>query len=928
MKTSMIIKLLIMMYTVCARLEMGGIVKICDKKYGKLEDMTINQSGPLNPLRGYIIYKSGYMHNKRLYAPEINTKYSIEKITKNGEEYYNYTRSSAKDEPHKGCYKEIDEKKKKSIVSYHEQLIKMFPCRDGTLSIVASEDTSMYSFLMKDEVKSECMTIMAALFLLSEQVDIPIDVKEEEGEKKLILKSVDGNILYINQMNPSNSLKELIDFLRKYIEDANANPSVKMEASNKEPTNYEQFMTGDFLNTPQFLIQTYINEFIDSEDRYIEFVNNVYTLLCEQIENTNSTPEKIEKAKEVFKRCFTQEKADLNQKPECSSVETPVSLNAVKHTDIIYELKKVIDKNTVFPFNNSLQLPAYIRAKLRDWETKEIIDSGEGKYANCVETGILGLVCCLMYDPIKKEYNTGDLPDTDGAARLKLFFKTYNVPAEVTNHKMHEDWSGVVACINSKNITYVSKTAKGNELECGLLNILHVLSYITGNKEEVTKEISLLKDMCIDENLNKKFDIKGHLTNILKVLSNNKNVEIEYNKFTVNKREDDNIDLFGEFKLVYTYDNMAMKGIRIRIVKRHTSLDVFQHSLNENDIKIQNKLKEINDLYINAEYYIECLIKQYTNIELAEMENLFNGIETTTKKRVQDVISKSKDSVSSLLLSGRIAMVDYKEYIVKYILMSYDTQALNKTSVLARFINNLIGSTLLEDGEIRENMLIWFIYNMKVKKHYDRIEKLFGDFPKCNKDVFRKVTSDLFGAFESYPENTVSICFTRLIKEACSNGNIAYDIIRGQINMLGYLVKFAERSTKDPIKAFTKQLDIIKREFTKTNQIKLSDLYFNWFVDIIILNNDHIKHDKNALMKCLFDLIDEDSISDGTDEPIDLNPSRIFNAIEYLNVHGDDLYSKGDERGSSKCDRIIKILRTRNEKLKEALLGDPEDDEE
>ncbi|KAI5167680.1 hypothetical protein NEIRO03_2214 [Nematocida sp. AWRm78] len=82
MKNSVIIKLLLVMYTVCARLEMNGIVNVCNKKYGKLKDMTINQSGPLNPLRGYIIYKSGYMHNKRLYAPEINTKYSIRKLLK------------------------------------------------------------------------------------------------------------------------------------------------------------------------------------------------------------------------------------------------------------------------------------------------------------------------------------------------------------------------------------------------------------------------------------------------------------------------------------------------------------------------------------------------------------------------------------------------------------------------------------------------------------------------------------------------------------------------------------------------------------------------------------------------------------------------------------------------------------------------------
>ncbi|KAI5167681.1 hypothetical protein NEIRO03_2215 [Nematocida sp. AWRm78] len=788
----------------------------------------------------------------------------------------------------------------------------MFPCRDGTLSIVASEETSMYSFLIKDDVKSECMTIMAALFLLSEQVNIPIDVKKEKGEKKLILRSMDGNILYINQTNPSNSLKELIDFLRKYIEDANANPSVKMEASNKEPTNYEQFMAGGFLNTPQFLIQTYISEFIDSENRYIEFVKNVYTLLCEQIENTNSTPEKIEKAKEVFKRCFTQKKEDLNQKPECSSVK--------KHTDIIYELKTVIDKNRVFPFNSSLQLPAYLQVKPRDWETKEIINNGK-KYSNCVETGILGIVCCLMYDPIKKKYSA------EGISQLKEFFKTYNVPVEVTNYKMHEDWSGVVACINSENITYVSKTAKGNELESGLLNILYVLSYITGNKEEVTKEIGLLKDMCIDENLNKKFDIKGHLTNILKVLSSNKNVEIECNKFTVNKREDSIIDLFGEFKLVYIYGK-AEKGIKIGISSKHTSLDVFQHSSNKNDTKIKDKLKEINDLYSNAEDYIECLIKQYTNIELAEMENLFNGLENITKKGIQDIIGKSKDDVSNLLLSGRINSVDYKEYIVKCILIFYDIKTLTKTSVLARFVNNLIGSTPLNDDETREDMLVWFVCNPEVKKYYDRIKILFNKFPKCNAVVFNRVISDLFGSFESYPEKNVSTCFARLIKQACSKDNIAYDIIKSQTHLLEYLVIFAEQRTDDPIKAFNTQLDTIKREFTKTGQKKLSDLYLSWLIDIARLNANDIDYNKIDTMKCLFDRIDEDSLSNDADEPIDLNPSKIFSAIEYLNAYGDYLYDDEDEKGISKYNKIMSILRIRNRKLKEALLGDPEEDEE
>ncbi|EIJ87151.1 hypothetical protein NEQG_02671 [Nematocida parisii ERTm3] len=57
------------------------------------------------------------------------------------------------------------------------------------------------------------------------------------------------------------------------------------------PTNYEQFMTGEFLNTPQFLVQSYIYEFIGTKENYIKFVNAVYTLLNDQIKNEKSTKE-------------------------------------------------------------------------------------------------------------------------------------------------------------------------------------------------------------------------------------------------------------------------------------------------------------------------------------------------------------------------------------------------------------------------------------------------------------------------------------------------------------------------------------------------------------------------------------------------------------------------------------------------------------
>ncbi|KAI5131794.1 hypothetical protein NEPAR08_2571, partial [Nematocida parisii] len=67
MKNSMIMKLLIMMYTVCARLELSDIKTIGDSVVIEEDNLLIHPDGPLNPLRGYIMHKSGNMYNKRLY---------------------------------------------------------------------------------------------------------------------------------------------------------------------------------------------------------------------------------------------------------------------------------------------------------------------------------------------------------------------------------------------------------------------------------------------------------------------------------------------------------------------------------------------------------------------------------------------------------------------------------------------------------------------------------------------------------------------------------------------------------------------------------------------------------------------------------------------------------------------------------------------
>ncbi|EIJ87148.1 uncharacterized protein NEPG_02569, partial [Nematocida parisii ERTm1] len=98
MNNSMIIKLLVMMYTICARVELSDIKIIEETKIiSKEGNLVINPDGSLSPSRADIMRKCEYIHNKRLYAYEINTMYNLKKTYKQGRLFYEYERKPVND---------------------------------------------------------------------------------------------------------------------------------------------------------------------------------------------------------------------------------------------------------------------------------------------------------------------------------------------------------------------------------------------------------------------------------------------------------------------------------------------------------------------------------------------------------------------------------------------------------------------------------------------------------------------------------------------------------------------------------------------------------------------------------------------------------------------------------------------------------------
>ncbi|EIJ95110.1 uncharacterized protein NEPG_00635 [Nematocida parisii ERTm1] len=890
----MIIKLLVMMYTICARLELSDI-NIIEKTKVVIEEgnLLIHPDGSLSPSRGYIMHKSGYMYNKRLYAPEIDTMYKVIKIGEDGRSIYEYERKPVNDQAYDDIY---DPKKFKAkndyFLRFHTHLINMFPCTDGALSIIAGRLDAPTSFLLKDEVQPQSMNILAALFLLSEQVDIPIAIEEKKKEKKLVLKSVNGEtayidqslVLYVNKKNSEEKIKtyhtetvKLINFMKHYAGDA---ITYIQKEGYTEPTTYEQFMEGKFLSTVQFLIQSYIYEFIDTKEKYIEFVNAVYTILNDQINNNKSISKNKKKSyKRVLNKCFIQEGAQPSK---------------IDHTTTIYDIKDIIEDFGACPFINSSQLPSYIRVKAYDRENDEFINNEAQKYSNCVEAALLGLVCCLVYDPNKKKYNTDHLPDNEETKPLKDFFKKYTEPTEVTDYTMHEDWCRVIADLKNDKILYL--TEKTNELDSSLLNILYVASYITRSKEEVVKEIKYLEKLLSNKNINDGLYIEESLTTIFKELSNNKNLDVECDKFTVGTREDNKLDLFGVFKLVYTF-NEKKNGILVGITSGHSSISLLKNLLSIKEKNtIKKKLTEIQNTYSNIESYTAYIIRQYINIELAKKEKKY------ALGRIQESIRNNHDNINDIFLHGMILSVDQKVNIVKYFLVMHVKNTLPKNNSLVRFTNNLIGSTPLNDLATRDNMLLYCMLNKDSKNYYPRIESCWEEVATITIYNFYTIIIEILKK-SNYPPDVILKCFKNLMM-VVADSDEKYGFISGFI-LINNIVNFSIK-TNEPTKTLLEFIKIIDETVMQPDGSNIFVIYLTWIANVEI--NNYCSLDKRKeIIKTLMNKIDF-NYNFNLDNKWDCWVLDHFYILKKLKMSKDIFCDKEIPKSVEKYDRLVKTI--------------------
>ncbi|KAI5167171.1 hypothetical protein NEIRO02_1733 [Nematocida sp. AWRm79] len=812
---------LLMIQIICGKLGVSDIKIIQETPIISNEKYLINGSGSLSPLRGYIYHTDGYTHNKRLFSPEIKVKYSLKKEAKSNNliHFYKYERFPGSDK-FRISQKIKPTENQKYIQEYHSRIIKMFPSVVGDLSIEAGRDNAFTVFLKSDTTKPYTKYILASLLLLSEGVDIRISVDYSNNKKRLILKNKKETKEYINAdmcINVIDSNKqiikagiyqsevtEIINFFRRY----RVCPSEGSNNTSLEPRSKEEFKTGMFMNSTRFLIESYIFEYIDNVQEYIEFIDAVYELLCDQMErdpeNLNDKKRKIDK---VFDRLFVP----------IESLD-----NELKYIMPLYSIKQTIDKYMVFPFCESSQLPMYTRIEKCTLSNGVFRVNNNEYYSDCVESALLGVFCSLAYDPEKHEYTTKHMGNTL-SDHIKEFFKTYPVPTNTTTYEMHLEWSKVVCYLNNEKISYVGNKV---ELRSGILNILQVIKEITGINTSAwnVKNTAGSNPSNIIQKLDKNnlYSIEESVRHTFMSLTKNSSLKIRCKGFEFKKRSDGITDAFGKIELVYTY-NDVVHGICLNVQPGHTHISLlnppssFLEKLSDQINQIKTEHDEIND-------YTGYLINQHITSKIRQITLRAQNSEYIPKKEIYTFLQNYSDSVCELFILRKIDSVEYKSFIFKCILLYSQKNQLSENHPLVQFSSNILGSVPLNDLNTRLSMLNSFICNLNYSKYYPDIEYTLTNIP--NSEFSLVQVWDVFDCIvESGELDQLLACLDISLK--LSRRRVTLDVLLRRKLSSDEVLEFI--FTSGGIRAMNNIQNILE-SYTRRDDKELNILYIMWFI--------------------------------------------------------------------------------------------------
>ncbi|KAH9385970.1 uncharacterized protein NEMAJ01_0866 [Nematocida major] len=221
----------------------------------------------------------GYVYNMRAYSCGLATSFSLVPRKENGKEVYTYTREPEKDRAHQPediASAVVLLRDRGYSVKFHRALVHMFGLqRDGKLAVETGRPCSFTEFLREScRTKKEAHYVLAALVLLSEGVDVPIEtagnrviIKKRKGSEEAL---VDAHINVPAVESGERQLSEtwqVVNFFKRH------------RGTHMLPSTYEEFKMGGFLESPQLLILTYVGEYVKSAEELMSVMECMFNLL-------------------------------------------------------------------------------------------------------------------------------------------------------------------------------------------------------------------------------------------------------------------------------------------------------------------------------------------------------------------------------------------------------------------------------------------------------------------------------------------------------------------------------------------------------------------------------------------------------------------------------------------------------------------------
>ncbi|EIJ93927.1 uncharacterized protein NEPG_01499 [Nematocida parisii ERTm1] len=795
-------------------------------------NLIINPCGSLNLLRGNIYRKSFLISNKRLFDPYLSINHKLKQIGDNNNIRYLYERIEENDIEYTikengmvwgGPFLCDMEKNifRKYISQYHNKFLKMFSIIGSDVDVETDRMGSMGHFLCSEQAKHEKEKILASLLLLSEGINLPIKIEKSINNYYITLpKKNGGSVIFqvavpIENMNTKDSEENLqpetIEIIKFFIQYRNFS-FLKEDRFLAEPTTLESFESGNFLNSPWFLIQAYISGLIDDMNSANALVLAVYDIISEYIQTSPEDDESYEyKAHKmnVFNRLFSPEK-NLN--------------SSMKYINTVEAINKKVESTMVIPLYRSSNATLYGFDPLCRKKMIGLCYAKEEDYENETKQAILGLLCCLLYDPDEQEYTTEHLENC--SEELREFFKKYNKPSEKISSEACQAWNNII----SDRLENRNKVKYENHLAIrGSITILYLIKELTNTSPESWEnEFFLLydrnsHDVKFDEKFSK--DLDEYVTRSFMKVSRNKNLSIFVGFKT---------DEIPENKIKHTYIDIDLRYEAnnrkqlVYLTNNGKYAEIFAgspHILDPSKIDTNRYFEKLKDRHVEDTEFISFLISNYINQIIQnsfEMDDMVKSLIIKNKS----IIASKYNNINTLLISGCIQSINYACFLISICLLSLQEENVSEDHPMIRLTSNILGTKSLQETQIQAILFPPIFYTGLYKTNYPNI--------MVGIDTWRLMStnSDSFYFF---------ICVSSARKP---------DIMEKALNMYIYLDKSNSFSIKSPFydkrvnleifrclfqngetKYAKKVIHTLQRKYDAENKFSISNtIVFIWFI--------------------------------------------------------------------------------------------------